>query len=182
MKTEAKITNRIITLKESLGLKKLTMLYLCLAISGLIITLFAYWPLMGKLHNSANRLDKIQDELLNRRNAIAAMETSTLKTDIISQKNLSQAIADLTEKGRTLGLQFNSIAQQPLQNTTQPSIAKLPISFTIESKYKSLCLFLAYVEEYSGGIIEVKNLSIHQGKVNLSKLTIELTLNLYVEI
>ena len=179
---KAKITNRMIRLKESLGPGKLYMLQACCALSGLIILLFVYWPLMNKLNNAANRLGEVQAELLDQQSAIAALGNSNVKNRLIQQDDISLAITELTEKGRSLGLQFSSIAQQSLQETTQAGIAKLPISFTIESGYKTVGQFLAYIEDSSCGITEIESLSIRPGKENPSKLSAKLILNLYVEI
>ncbi len=182
MKTEAKITNRMIRLKESLGPRKMHMLQACCALSGLIILLFAYWPLMSKLNNAANRLGEVQAELLDQQSAIAALDNPNVKNRLIQQDDISLAITELTEKARSLGLQFSSIAQQPLRETTQAGIAKLPISFTIESEYKTVGQLLAYIEDSSGGITEVETLSIRPKKEDPSKLSVKLVLNLYVEI
>jgi len=77
MKTEAKITNRTIRLKESLGpFKKLHILCACCVLSGLIIVIFVYRPLIIKLHDAANRLREVQIELLNQRSTIASSENS----------------------------------------------------------------------------------------------------------
>ncbi len=180
--TGAKITNRMIRLIENLGPSKVLVLCVCCALSGLVILLFAYWPLISKLHNSANRLNEVQTELLNQRSAIAALDNSNVKGQIIQQNDISLAIAELTEKGRSLGLQFSSIAQQPLQEITQADIQKLPISFTIESEYKNTGQFLTFIEEFSNSIVEVESLSIHPRKNNPPELSVELVLNLYVEI
>ena len=182
MKTEAKITNRMIGLKESLGPRKLYMLYTCCALSGLIILLFAYWPLMSKLNNAANRLDEVQAKLLNQQSAIAALDNPNVKSRLMQRNEVPLAITELTEKGRSLGLQFNSIAQQALQETTQAGIVKLPISFTIESEYKTIGQFLASVEGFSRTITEVESLSIRPREKNPSKLSVKLVLNLYMEI
>ena len=182
MITGAKITNRMIRLTENLGPSKVLVLCVCCALLGLVILLFAYWPLMSKLHNSANRLNEVQTELLNQRSAIAALDNSNVKGQIIQQNDISLAIAELTEKGRSLGLQFSSIAQQPLQEITQADIQKLPISFTIESKYKNTGQFLTFIEEFSNSIVEVESLSIRPRKNNPPELSVELVLNLYVEI
>ncbi len=119
---------------------------------------------------------------MNQQSTIAALDNSNVKSRLIQQNDISLAITDLTEKGRSLGLQFSSIAQQPLRETTQAGIAKLPISFTIESEYKTVGQFLAYIEDLSGGITEVESLSIRPRKENPSKLSVKLVLNLYVEI
>ncbi len=137
---------------------------------------------MIKLHDAANRLQEVQTKLLNQRSAIAASDNSNLKGELIRQNDLSLAIAELTEKGRSLNLSFSSIAQQKLQETAQAGIRKLPISFTIESEYKTVGQFLAYIEDSSCGITEVESLSIRPREENPSKLSVELVLNLYVEI
>ena len=183
MTTEAIITNRTIRSKESIGpFKKLHVLCACCAFSGLIILMFAHGPLMIKLRNAANRLRKVETELSNQRSAIAASGNSDVKDQMMRQDEVPPAIAELTEKGRSLGLQFSSIAQQQLQETTQAGIQKLPISFAIESEYKNAGQFLAYVEEFSRGVAGVESLSICPSETDSTKLSVKLVLNLYVEI
>ena len=184
MKTEeiAQVKSGVIRLTENLGPSKVLVLCVCCALLVLIILLFAYWPLMSKLHNSANRLNEVQAKLLNQRSAIAALDNLDVKSRLIQQNDISLAIAELTEKGRSLGLQFSSIAQQSLQETTQAGIQKLSISFTIESEYENTGQFLTFIEEFSNSIVEVESLSIHPRKNNPPELSVELVLNLYVEI
>ena len=182
MKTEAKITNRTIRLRESLGpFRRLHILYACCAFSGLITLIFAYRPLMIKLHDAANRLHEVETKLLNQRSAIAASEKSDVKGQIMQRNEVPLAIGELTEKGRDLGLNFSSISPSQLQETSQAGIRKLPISFTIESEYKNVGQFLAYVEGFPRSIAEVESLSIRPRENNLPKLSVELVLNLYVE-
>jgi len=183
MKTEADITNKAIRSKESIGpFRKLHILYACCVFSGLIILIFAYRPLMIRLHDAANRLHEVETKLLNQRGAIAASERSDVKGEMMRQNEVPLAIAELTEKGRDLGLNFSSISPRQLQETTQAGIRKLPINFTIESEYKNVGQFLAYVEGFSRSIAEVESLSIRPRENNLPKLSVELLLNLYVEI
>ncbi len=183
MKTEAITTNRTIRLKESLGpFRKLHILYACCALSGLIILIFAYRPLIIKLHDAANKLNEVETKLLNQHGAIAASKKSDVKGRMMRRNEVPLAIAELTEKGRELGLNFSSISPRQLQETTQAGIWKLPINFTIESEYKNVGQFLAYVEGFSRTIAEVESLSIRPRKNNLPKLSVELVLNLYVEI
>ncbi len=185
MKTEeiAQVRNRTIRLIESLGPSKtLHILYAFCVFSGLIILIFAYRPLMIKLRDGANRLHEVETKLLNQRYAIAASEKSDVKGRVMQRNEVPLAIAELTEKGRDLGLNFSSISPRQLQETTQAGIRKLPISFTIESKYKNVGQFLAYVEGFSRTIAEVESLSIRPRENNPPKLSVELLLNLYVEI
>ncbi len=91
-------------------------------------------------------------------------------------------LSPVTEKGRDLGLNFSSISPRELQETTQAGIRKLPISLTIESEYKNVGQFLAYVEGFPRSIAEVESLSIRPRENNPPKLSVEFLLNLYVEI
>ncbi len=182
MKTEAKNTDRTFRLKAILeSYRKPHILYACCVLLGLIILIFAYWPLITRLHKAANSLGQLQSELLSQRAAIAAVRDLSAKCEIIEQNEVPTAIVELTEKGRGLGLNFSSISPRDLQQTAQPRIGKLPISFTIESEYKNLGQLLIYIEEFFHSIAEIDSISIHPGKDSLPRLNVELVLNLYVE-
>ncbi len=185
MKTKdiAQGRNRLIRLIESLGPSR-TLLILSGAcvLSGLIILIFVYRPLMIKLHDAANRVHMVETKALNQRGAIAASKKSDVKGQMMQRNEVPLAIAELTEKGRDLGLNFTSISPKQLQETTQAGIRRLPIKFTIESEYKHIGQFLAYVEGFSRTIAEVESLSIRPRENNPLKLSVELALNLYVEI
>ena len=182
-KEDAQVRNTTIRLIERLGPSKtLLILCACCAFFGVIILIFVYRPLMIKLHDAANRLHEVETKLLNQRGAIAASEKSDVKGEIMQRNEVPLAIAELTGKGRDLGLNFSSISPSQLQETTQAGIRKLPISFTIESEYKNVGQFLTCVEGFSRSIVEVESLSIRPRENNLPKLGIELVLNLYVEI
>ncbi len=103
MKTKdiAQVRNRPIRLIESLGPSKtLLILCACCVLSGLIILIFVYRPLMIKLHNTANRLHEVETKVLNQRGAIAASKKSDVKGQIMQRNEVPLAIAELTEKGR----------------------------------------------------------------------------------
>jgi Tfp pilus assembly protein PilO len=182
MKTEAKITGGTIRLKKILEyFRKPHILYGSCVFFGLIILILAYWPLIIKLHQAAKSLWQLQSELLSQRSAIAVAEDLGTRGEIIPQNEVPQAIVEITEKGRELGLDFSSISPRALQQTAQPDIGKLPISFVIESEYKNLGQLLIYIEEHFHSVAEVESISIHPSKSSLPKLSVELVLNLYVE-
>jgi len=185
MKTDenSQVRNGAIRLMESLGPSQtLLILCACCAFSGLIVLVFLYRPLLIKLRDTANRLHEVETEVLNQRGAIAASKKSDVKGRMMQRKEVPLAIAELTENGRVLGLNFSSISPRQLQETTQAGIRKLPISFTIESEYRDIGRFLASVEGFSRSVAEVESLSIHPRRSNQSELSVELVLGLYVEI
>ena len=183
MKLESKITDRIIRLKKILEpYNKPRILYTGYAIFGAIILIFVYWPLISKLDMASKNLNELQSELLNHHGTIASLGNLRANSKVMRQNEVPPAIAELTEKGRSLGLHFSSISPGQLQETEQAGIQKSPISFAIESEYRSLGQFLEYIEELPCGVMEIKSISLHSGKENSSKLTTELVLDLYVEV
>jgi Tfp pilus assembly protein PilO len=182
MNTETQNTKQIVQLKERIGhLTKPSILYGCCISFCLIILIFAYKPSIIKLHNAANKLHEVKIELLNQRSTIAALEKSEIRGEVMQRNEVPLALAELTEKGRELGLDFSSISPRKLQETTQAGIRKLPISFTIESEYKNIGQFLAFVEGFSRSVAEVESLFMSLRENNPPKLNVELVLNLYVE-
>jgi Tfp pilus assembly protein PilO len=183
MKTEIKkAVGRIIRLKESLGFSKAPYVVLtCCVLLSLIVLIFAYQPLMAKLHNASNRLEGLETELLNQRSAIDALKRADVTGKIIRQSEIPLAMDELTEKARELGLQLSVISPSQLQQTTHAGIWKLPVSFTLKSKYENVGQFLDYIKGSSRIIAEPDSLSIHPQEDDLSKLDVELVLNLYVE-
>lgn len=183
IKEISQVRNRTIKLLERLGPSRTRLiLYVGCAFFGLVILILVYTPLTIKLHDAANRLHEVETELSNQRDAIAASEKSDVKGEIMRRNEIPLAIAELTDKGRYLGLNFSSISPGRLRKTKQAGIRKLPITFTIESEYKNAGRFLAYVEGFSRSIAVVESLSIRPREKNSPELSVELVLNLYVEI
>jgi len=182
MKNEPKMNSGIGRLKECIGSSATRpVLIACCVLLCLIIVIFGYQPLIDKLKDASNRLHEAETELLEQVSAIAALEKVDVKGKIIQQNEVPLAIDELTEKGREFGLQFSSISPNQLLETKQPGIWRLPVSFIIESKYKSLGQFLDYIERSSRSIVVTESIAINPKEENSSGLSVALILNLYVE-
>lgn len=177
-----KIKDSIIKLKEGLGTRKTQfVLYGFSALLIIFILIFAYRPLMIKLRDADRELKSLEAQLLSQRSNIAALKNLSLKGRLMQQKEVSQAIDEMTEEGRTLGLKFASITPGELKKSAPDDFKKLPINFTIESEYQGLGQFLVYLEDSFDSIAEVESLSIRPREENSPKLNIELLVNLYME-
>ncbi|MBL7091808.1 MAG: type 4a pilus biogenesis protein PilO [Candidatus Omnitrophica bacterium] len=177
-----KIRESIIKLREELGTRKiLFILYSFCALLIVFILIVAYRPLALKLGNAQRKLDSLQTQLLAQRDNIAAFKKVDLKGRIMQQKELSQAIDEITGKGRTLGVKFISITPKELQKQAPGNFKALPTTFQMECDYKSLGQFLVYLEEFPRTTAEVKNLSVRPREKLLPKLNIEVLVDLYLE-
>lgn len=182
MKDQSHLTDRTTGLKASSELlKKPVTLYACCGLLGLIAVVFLYRPLLIKLHEAAGRLSETETELLRQRAALSASQKSDKIGEIRLESEPALMIADLADKGRELGVNFGSISPGDLRPTTQVDVGILPVAYVVESKYKNIGEFFAYVEDYSRSIAEVESFRIHVRKEVLPELDAELVLNLYVD-
>lgn len=104
------------------------------------------------------------------------------KVEVMPRNEVPLAIAELTAKGRGIGLSFSSIATQRLRKTSRSDSRRQPITFAVKSEYRNLGEFLAYVEEFPRTLVEVESLSVCPREDNQPELSVGLVLNLYVEI
>ena len=177
-----KIREKIIKLRGNLGTRQTQLiLYGLCALLIIFVFIFAYRPLAVKLRDADIELESLKTQLLSQHNNIAALKKLNLRSRLMQKEEVSQAIDELTERGRTLGLKFVSITPGKLQKSAQGNFKKLPINFKIESEYKNLGQFLAYLEEFPRTIAEAKSLSILPKEEILPELNVELLVNLYME-
>jgi Tfp pilus assembly protein PilO len=136
---------------------------------------------MVKMSDADRELEGLNARLLGQRANIAALKDLKLKGRLMQQKDISFVINEITEKGGALGLEFISITPGELQETEQPSLKVLPISFKIESEYEGLGEFLVYLEEFPHTLTEVRDLTIRPEEENKAELSTGLLVNLYME-
>lgn len=177
-----KIKESINKFKQDLSLRQRQLLFYGLyALLALLILLFAYRPLGGKLEDANRELNSLTSQLLSQRNNVTTLKGLKIEGKLMQQREVSLAIDELTEKGRALGLKFNSITPGKLEKSAQGDFKKLPINLKIEAGYASLGKFLAYVEEFPRTIAEVESLSIRSQEKALPNLDLDLVVNLYME-
>lgn len=177
-----KVTDNIIKLREDLGARKFSLiLYGFFALLIVFVLFFAYRPLMTKLGDADRELKSLEAQLLSQRNNVAAFEKMELEGKLMQQKEVSFALDELTEEGRGFGLKFISITPKELQKSAQGNFKKLPVNFKIESEYKKLGQFLAYLEEFPRTIAEVESISIRPREEILPKLDVEALVSFYME-
>ena len=175
----AEMSNIAAKLKDSLGLSRRAYI---LCVCGAVALSFSYMPLVVKLYRSATRLNELEAELLTQRGVVATSDKSATKVEVMPRNEVPLAIAELTAKGRDIGLSFSSIAAQRLRETSSSDSRRQPVTFAVKSEYRNLGEFLAYVEEFPRTIVEVESLSICPGEDNPPELNVGLVLDLYVEI
>ena len=177
-----KIRESIIKLREELGTPQTQLvLYGFCVLLIVFVLIAAYRPLIIKLSNADRELKRFEAQLSTQRDSITTLKRLDLKYRLMQQKEVSQALDKITEKGRALGLKFISITPKELEKSANGNFKVLPIGFEIESTYQGLGQFLAYLEEFPHTTAEVKSLSVWSREKLLPKLNITVLVNLYME-
>ena len=177
-----KIKENIIELKGRLSERQIqSLVYGLCAFLVLLILIFVHRPMSIKLAGAEKELARLESQLDSQRSYISAIKKLKVKGSVMPQKETSYAIDEITEQGRGLELKFISIAPKELQKTDQSNLKVLPINFKIESEYKNLGQFLAYLEWFPRSTTKVQSFSIGSREEITSKLDSEVLINLYLE-
>ena len=142
--------------------------------------LFLYRPFVNKCRLAGSESRGIEAEILRAREAIDLLKQATTKRTLISEKDISIAIDELTKQGRSKGINFNSIALGKIEDPGDSKYKILPIDIEVKSTYKELAVFLGLLEELEKSLVTVKNLNISSGKEKTAKLNTRLTVNMYL--
>lgn len=184
MDTKTKNSNTILKLKNILSNSKARYILGPLCVSSvLVIVIFSNCPLKTKLDNASSRLQEMEAELSEKRSSLAMIENpGALQDKVIKQKDIPLVIDELTKQGENLGLQFISVSQSELQPTQESGIMRLPVNLRVESGYKNIGKFLCYIEDDFKRVVKTENLAISSKLNESSRLSAELSINLYVGI
>jgi len=142
--------------------------------------LFLYRPLINKCRDAGIAYRDIEMKILETREAISFLKQDTTKRIIISEKDVSLAIDELTTQGRSKGINFVSITPKEIKKSDDYSCKALPIEMEIESTYKDLGVFFGSTDDLEKSLVTVKNFSITPHKKDTRKLRTRLLIKMYL--
>lgn len=152
-----------------------------LAIIALGLYLFLYSPLINKLRKAHLECKRLETEVLWVRETADSLKIKTTKDRLMTEENISQAIDELTKKGRSEGINFISITPKQTEKPQQALSYKiLPIEIEMESTYEDLGIFLGSLDELENCVVTVRNFNITSTNEGALKLKTKLVLNLYL--
>lgn len=141
---------------------------------------FFYRPLINKYTNVGSECRGIETEVLQAREAINLLDQAVAKRMLISEKDISVAIDELTKEGRSRGVNFTSIMPGKIKNSGDHDYKILPIDMELESDYKAMAVFLGSLEVLEKSLVTVKNVDIVSDTARSAKLKTRLTVNMYL--
>lgn len=153
------------------------------SIAVVIIALGAYFilyaPLSRKLRTKYLECASIEAKALDVRNVIESAGKIYEERTLPIEKNISQAIDELTKHGKLKGIDFISINPKELKEEQCPEYKILPIEMKIASTYEQLAVLLGSLDELDKGILRVISFDIVPDEKDPVKLVTNLTVNMY---
>jgi len=151
-----------------------------IAIVAIGVYLFLYHPIIYKLKASHQDCRAIETETSQAREAIANLDSVSIKKALMTEGDVSIAIDELTAKGRLKGIDFVSMVPDQVEQSQGVECKKLPIEIEIESTYEELGVFLGSLDEMEKSIVTVRNLIVTPDKKKSATLNTKLVLDMYL--
>ncbi len=138
-----------------------------------------YAQLNGKLVAKYRECRSIEAKVLNARNVIESAGKIYEERTLPVEKNISQAIDELTKHGKLEGIDFMFINPEELKEEQCSEYKILPIKMKIESTYEQLALLLGSLDELDKGILRIISFDTIPDKKDPEKFITNLTINMY---
>ncbi len=126
-------------------------------IGVLVVYNLLYAPLIRELKVEYAECKRWESDVSEVRNFIRSVEVSGATSSILTEKDISLAIDELTKHGKSKGINFVSITPKDALKKSQTQYNVIPIEIKIESTYKELGLFLGSLDEMEKSLVTVKS-------------------------
>lgn len=159
-------------------------LIIAVAAAVAIATLGAYLvffaPLMKALKTKYLECKSIETEAIHTRNIIETAGKFYGKRVLMTEKEVHQAINELTSRGKTEGVDFISMNPKEIKKEKGSQYKILPIEMKVESTYEELGALLGSLDDLEKGLVKVKSFDINPDEKDPLKFMTDLTVDVYI--
>lgn len=167
---------------EKAGLTQKRLIIILAAAFG-IIALAAYFvfyaPLLSNLRTKFLERGLRETIVFDTRSAVESAGKVYEGRILPTEKNISQAIDELTKHGKLKGVNFISINPKEPKEGGDSEYKILPVEMKIESTYEQLAVFLGSVDELDKSLVRVISFNIIPGEKDPEKTITDLAVNMY---
>jgi len=153
---------------------------LIVAIAATMIYFVFFTPLMKEIKIKYLECKSAENDVIECRNVIESAGLVYEKRLLMAEKDVSQAIDELTKHGRSKGINFVSINPEEIKEEKGTVYKILPIKMKINSTYKQIGIFLGSLDNLEKGVVKVKNFDISAGGEDTSILSTNLVADMYL--
>ena len=141
---------------------------------------FLFRPLARDLKVRSSECLSLEAEVAQARSRVFGFKTGEDKRGLISEKEVMPAIAELTQAGKSKGIQFVSVTPRSVEKREGKGFKVLPIEAEILSNYRQLSLFLGLLDELGKSLVTVESFSTLPDRDKPTQLVTTLLVHLYV--
>lgn len=146
----------------------------------LAIPFFVYIPMGRQIKFKTLEWIALKNELNAGYRNLELFQRNGVNKKMVSPKEVSAVIENITKEGKKLMLNFKSISQRE-QIERPEGYSILPVEMQIEGQYKQLGEFLGCLEAMQDALVAIDNFKASYDEKIAPKLSIVLTLNIYIE-
>jgi len=148
--------------------------------AALLFYLIIFSPLVNEAKVKFTEYRALRADLARREDIISSAGAFHEERVLMTEKEASRAMDELTKYGKEAGVNFKSIGTKEIDRTKSEHYLILPIEIEMESTYKELGAFLGSLDEMNNGLVKVQSFSIMPGKKNPSRFRTQLFLDMYL--
>ena len=157
------------------------------AIIILGVYIFFLKPIIMDLKAKHIECRECEDKALNAREFIESVKLTWVKEAVLTEKDVSYALDELTRHGKTKSVEYVSITPKEDQTKRQAQYDIMPIDIELESRYEDLGKFLGSLGSLEGSLVTVRSFKIrpkgasgHSAGPDPARLVSKLTIDMYL--
>ena len=148
--------------------------------AALAVYLIFYAPLITSLKTEYSECRAAENEVKECRDIIASSGRVYGDRVLMTEKELSRAMNELTKHGKAKGIDFISINPGKINKRKGSRYKTLLIEMEIESTYKDIGTFLGSLDDLEKCLVKVNSFRMSPGDKDPRKITTHLIIDLYL--
>jgi len=152
-------------------------------VAALVVYVIFFAPLLKKLGIKYTECRNCENQLWEARNTIeyaASLDRSAGARVLISEKEASSGIEELTKFGKSLGIAFSGIKPGDVVYGSGSSYKIMPVELNMEANGDQFVKFMGSVDELKKAIVRMKSFNITPDSNDRNMLKINLIVEIYL--
>ena len=141
---------------------------------------FIYAPVVKKIKLKTLECVQAEEKASQAREIAASSRGGQRKLALIHENQASQALDEITRKGKETGVNFIAIIPRQVQDSAGSGLKVLPIELETKSPYKSLGIFLGEVQASESIFSTVYHFNVKPEPPNSGLVTARILLYVYL--
>ena len=136
-------------------------------------------PIMKDVMVKSQTYDVLDAQVRDARGVIASAGKITEERDLLSERDVSVAIDELTRAGKSFAVTFESIRPGELIQGPDPRCKVLPVDITVASADRQMVMFMSALDDLKKNLITITSFDVVPDRDDPTKLKATMTVNLY---